>query len=149
MKKSVLPNKKRAGFTLLELLVVISIIGILLALGVVAFTTAQRKGRDAKRRADIKSIQDGFEQYYHGSAVAGGPPRLQYAATCATMYTSDNFPAGAPLDPKEGAYSCSSSATAYCACAALETGGGNATNGSCAGYGTTTNGTHYCLRNLQ
>jgi prepilin-type N-terminal cleavage/methylation domain-containing protein len=56
--------KKIIGFTLIELLVVISIISILLALGMSGFTTAQKKSRDSKRKADIKSIQAAMEQYY-------------------------------------------------------------------------------------
>ncbi len=137
MKKGTLFNQKRAGFTLLELLVVISIIGILLALGVVAFTTAQRKGRDAKRRADIKSIQDGFEQYYASENGYGD---------CADMYASDIFPAGAPMDPREGAYPCSSAAAGYCVCASLEADDGNASNASC-NFSTASG--YYCLTNLQ
>lgn len=141
MKKGTLFNQKRAGFTLLELLVVISIIGILLALGVVAFTTAQRKGRDAKRRADIKSIQDGFEQYYANEG--------SYGAICNAMYTFNDpqiFPAGAPMDPREGAYPCSSAAAGYCVCASLEADDGNASNASC-NFSTASG--YYCLTNLQ
>jgi prepilin-type N-terminal cleavage/methylation domain-containing protein len=54
----------RSGFTLLELLVVISIIVILITLGLSSFATAQKKGRDAKRKSDIKEIQTALEQYY-------------------------------------------------------------------------------------
>lgn len=136
MKKS-----KQKGFTLLELLVVISIIGILLALGVVAFTTAQRKGRDAKRRADIKALQDGFEQYYAENSGS-------YVDVCGAG--TEYFPGGQPDDPMpDWSYICTTNATGYIVCAQLETGGGNATSDEGAGLGSTTDGQFYCLTNLQ
>lgn len=57
-------NNSRRGFTLLELLVVISIIAILITIGVTSFSTSQRKGRDSKRKSDIKEVQNALEQYY-------------------------------------------------------------------------------------
>lgn len=135
-------KKNQKGFTLLELLVVISIIGILLALGAVAYSTAQQKGRDAKRRGDIKALQSGFEQYYAGNDNAYG--------TCANMQADTSiFPGGAPSDPRPDFYSytCTADTTAntYCVCAELETGGGNATANNCA-VGA---GDYFCLTNLQ
>lgn len=133
------------GFSLLELLVVISIIGILIALGAVAYSTAQRKGRDAKRRADIKAYQDGFEQYHADNGDYG---------TCALMSTTTYFPGGAPVEskPNHGAYVCAapSGSYEYCVCALLETGGGNATSMACADYGPPSSDKDcYCLTNLQ
>ena len=52
------------GFTLLELLVVIGIIGILVSLITVSFANAQKSGRDSRRRQDLVSIQNAMEQYY-------------------------------------------------------------------------------------
>lgn len=52
------------GFTLLELLVVIGIIGILVGLGSVSYSSAQKKARDAKRHSDLSDIQKFYEQYY-------------------------------------------------------------------------------------
>lgn len=56
--------QKRSGFTLIELLVVISIIAILVAAGTVSWTNAQVKGRDTKRKADIRTIQNALELYF-------------------------------------------------------------------------------------
>lgn len=58
-----LPIRKN-GFTLIELLVVISIIAILSSAAMVSFSVAQTKGRDGKRKADLKGIQQALEQYY-------------------------------------------------------------------------------------
>ena len=125
----------KKGFTLLELLVVISIIGLLIASGAVAFSTAQKKGRDARRRADMKAFQSAYEQYYAENTT--------YAA-CGTMNTQ--FSGGsAPTDPR-GSYVSSCAAASYCVCALLEDlGSGNATNSSCT-FGA---GNYYCVTNLQ
>ncbi|QQG43927.1 MAG: prepilin-type N-terminal cleavage/methylation domain-containing protein [Candidatus Roizmanbacteria bacterium] len=54
----------KKGFTLLELLVVIGIIAVLIGVGAVSYSTAQKKARDAKRRSDLKTVQNCMEQYY-------------------------------------------------------------------------------------
>jgi len=46
---------------MIELLVVISIIGILAAVSLVSFTAAQKQARDAARKSDIKQYRDSFE----------------------------------------------------------------------------------------
>lgn len=136
---------KKNAFTLLEILVVISIIGILIALGTAAYTTAQRKGRDAKRQADIKAIQNGFEQY---NAKEGSYPVSEVAAGDTTI-----FPSGLPSDPKDSGtytYSFELSADAYCVCALLESDHGNATalsGSTTCTYGS--GGDYFCLSNLQ
>jgi len=55
-------NKK--GFTLIELLVVIIVLGVLAALISGNFFTSLKKGRDAKRKADLEQIQRALEMYY-------------------------------------------------------------------------------------
>lgn len=52
------------GFTLIELLVVISIIAILMAVATVSYANAQQKGRDNKRKSDLKAIQQSLELYF-------------------------------------------------------------------------------------
>lgn len=135
------------GFTLLELLVVISIIGILLVLGVVAYSTAQNKGRDAKRRSDMKTISSALEQYY-----ADNNSSYPVSTSCGNMGTdlgSDYLPGGVPSDPKDSSpyvYTCVSTASSYYVCANVENDDGNNDGAdSTLGDGTT----YYCLTNLQ
>jgi prepilin-type N-terminal cleavage/methylation domain-containing protein len=57
-------KKKIFAFTLLEMLVVIGIIAILMGMGAISYSTSQKKARDAKRKDDLKTIQNALEQYY-------------------------------------------------------------------------------------
>ena len=55
---------KSAGFTLVELLVVVSIIGMLATLSTVSLNMAREKARDAKRMADTANIHLALYLYY-------------------------------------------------------------------------------------
>lgn len=61
--------KNKKGFTLIELLIVVAIIGLLATLAIISLTSAQRKARDTKRIADIKSLQNAVEMYYNDYSV--------------------------------------------------------------------------------
>ena len=56
--------RKNKGFTLIELLVVIAIIGILASIVLASLNSARKKGRDARRVADVKQIQLALEMYF-------------------------------------------------------------------------------------
>ncbi|NOY14771.1 MAG: type II secretion system protein [bacterium] len=64
MNKAKIIKQSVPGFTLLELLVVITIIAILAAIGLGNYTRTLSRGRDARRRADLKAVQNALEQYY-------------------------------------------------------------------------------------
>jgi len=76
-------NKLKA-FTLIELLVVIAIIGILAAVVYAPFQKARAKGRDAKKVAEMKSIQTALSLYADSN---GG----YYPETLTQLSTSTNF----------------------------------------------------------
>lgn len=139
---------KKNAFTLLEILVVISIIGILVALGTAAYSTAQKKGRDAKRKSDMKALQNGFEQFY---SREGSYPNSEAEANDPLI-----FPTGLPEDPKNSGlniYSINLDAAegaTYCICTLLESSPGNAevlpVGSAVCTYGT---GDYFCLGSLQ
>lgn len=54
---------KRGGFTIVELLIVIVVIGVLAGIGVVTYGGAQDRSRAATVAEDLKSIKDAFSLY--------------------------------------------------------------------------------------
>ncbi len=66
-----LQRKLQAGFTIIELLIVIAIIGILATLVLTNFQGAQAKGRDVTRKSDINSLYQKLEEFYNEN---GGYP---------------------------------------------------------------------------
>lgn len=56
-------NMNKSGFTLIELMVAISIVAILVTVGMIMYSTAQQTARVSKRIQDIKTIQLAVETY--------------------------------------------------------------------------------------
>jgi prepilin-type N-terminal cleavage/methylation domain-containing protein len=54
----------RRGFTIVELIIVITLMGILLVLGVVNLRGSQISARDSERKADIEAIALNLESFY-------------------------------------------------------------------------------------
>jgi len=86
--------KKNKGFTLIELLVVIAIISVLASIVLVSLNTARIKGRDARKVADLKSLQIALELHYDGLGAG------TYPAALSTLVTNGYIPA-IPTDPKD------------------------------------------------
>lgn len=78
------------GFTLLELLVVIGIIGLLASILVLNLTSARRRARDTKRVADVRNLQTAAEDYFGKLG--------KYPVTIGDLVTNGNIPVW-PLDP--------------------------------------------------
>src|SRR3989344_3695789 len=55
---------RQKGFTLIEILVVVGIIGLLASVVLSGLGSVRGRGRDARRAADLRSVQQGLELYY-------------------------------------------------------------------------------------
>ena len=62
------------GFTLVELVIVISIMSILLVLAVVNLRSGQMSARDQERKTDIENITRGLEGFYKNTSNAADYP---------------------------------------------------------------------------
>ena len=51
------------GFTLMELLITVSIIAILISIGIASYSTINKQSRDTKRKSDIEQIRSALEMY--------------------------------------------------------------------------------------
>ena len=65
----------RRGFTIIEGLITLVVIGTLLTLGVVSMTNQQAQARDKERESDIAAIARGLEWRYDNGDHKGHPPR--------------------------------------------------------------------------
>ena len=101
---------KSRGFTLIELLITISIIAILAAIGLMAFSTALKQGRNSKRQSDIRSIQSALEQYfadqfyyplYNVSSCSNGRVAFNASSPCKLTDPSNTktYMNSVPIDP--------------------------------------------------
>lgn len=57
-------HKSYTGFTIVELLIVIVVIGVLAAITIVAYNNIQQRGRDAERTSDVKQLKKSLELFY-------------------------------------------------------------------------------------
>ena len=87
------------GFTLVELLIVIAILGALSSIGVFRFVGAQKSALDARRKAELKEYQTAIEVYASNNntvyPIHNGKPSV--LCTNGTLSPSD-----CPDDPKTG-----------------------------------------------
>ncbi|HEY5549987.1 MAG TPA: type II secretion system protein [Candidatus Saccharimonadales bacterium] len=89
------------GFTIVELLIVIVVIGILAALVIVTYAGIQQRARDTERKTDVKGIQGQLEAYWADNAKY--PTLAQANDASVGGFRETNFkglPGEAFADPK-------------------------------------------------
>ena len=57
------------GFTLMELLIVMVILSILVAIATGSYASSSRRGRDNRRKNDLRSLATALEAYYNDKGV--------------------------------------------------------------------------------
>lgn len=67
---------RQSGFTLVEMIVVVSVIAIFTTVGLATFRDAGKQARDADRQADLRLLQSAVEQYKQKNG--------RYPARCVT-----------------------------------------------------------------
>jgi len=113
--------KKLKSFTLIEITVVIAIIGVLVGFITSNFFTSLKKGRDARRKADLEQIQRALEMYYEDKIVyptagvnPGFPFGSKFCETSSCFSTEKIYMQKVPNDPKSSySYQYQSDGTYY------------------------------------
>ncbi len=96
--------KNKKGFTLIELMIVISVIAILSAIALFAFNRVQKTARDARRRGDVKALQTAIVAYYadQGDYPATLGALCTGGVGCTGPATAVNYLGSVPVAPTGG-----------------------------------------------
>lgn len=116
-------NKK--GFTLIEILVVATIIGLLAGIGAVSYVTLNKSSRDARRKGDLEQLRAAVELYKSNVGTYPTTTNVWYgecsgAQSVQSAYVpglvAGNYITVLPRDPKHGLATitgCTGSSTCY------------------------------------
>ncbi len=116
------------GFSLIELLVVATVIIVITTIGLVSFTTAGKGARDGKRKADLEAVRQALVLYKaDGNTYPSGTSgnNANYTTMTATLVSGGYLSNPKPDDPKNTApyqytYYAPAAGDSFCLCAYAE-----------------------------
>ena len=82
--------KKNEGFTLIELMIVIAIIGILAAIAIPQFSAYRTRSFNAAAEADLRNAATAQEAYYVDKQTYVADPQTNLIGATYGLYTSQN-----------------------------------------------------------
>jgi prepilin-type N-terminal cleavage/methylation domain-containing protein len=100
-KSKILNLKSKRGFTLIEILVVISIIGILATLILARLGGVEKAGRDARRRSDLNQYRTALENYALNNNSRYPIATIDASTFCAGVLNT--YMGACPQDPRQDA----------------------------------------------
>lgn len=121
---SAVMRQRRTGFTVIELLVVTTIIMVLTAVGMVSYQAASRNARNGKRAADMESLRSALVLYR--SDTGAYPIGTDFDTMVATLNNVGYYSSPSITDPRNEApylYSYDSDGVVFEVCYAEEPGG--------------------------
>lgn len=138
---SSLKKASQKGFTLVELLIVIVVIGILAALVITTYSGIQQKGRNTERQTDLKAVQGQLEAYYASNGYYPSLANLNTQPGTGNWWIQDNMKGldkEALRDPSTSTYqlvgSVPAAGTYGYSYAASPSGCDNGSGGNCIAY---------------
>ncbi len=160
-------KRHRRGFSLIELLIVVTVLAIIGAVSALAVTTQMAKSRDSKRKGHINQLHKLTEEYYtqfnvypEHLVIPGDPGSPQNAVEAYEVFreTLAQHSLKRLTDVKDPlnkdpyfytyTYPFPAGGTGYCLCARMERDNGNSGE-NCTNVAVNQPKTHFCLRSIQ
>lgn len=131
----------KKGFTLIEILVVATIVALLTAIATVSYSQFGKQSRDARRKIDIEQIRSALEMYRSNEDKYYDT--VNFNNRCNVIGWLGSYISTIPDDPKSSSnyyYRCIIYKNNYTVAAFLETGGPNSCSACKSGVAC-----NYCL----
>lgn len=110
-------NKRNDGFTIVEVMIVLAIIGMMLLAVLLVVPALQRSARNSSRRGDVNTLLTAYTEYTNN---AGGTIPASCAGTATTCFVTTIKPAYYGVTSSSVSFTAATSATARAAVTSAE-----------------------------